>query len=303
MMLVFKTYDETQLDDQIDLVKDVIKDWDWVIWYPNKDSLLTSYSRKGFTAETRHYAYENDKLVGFLSSTVEKEINNVLWGSIHIPFIRKGYEHIEKDLIHKAINVLADQGVKVIRAIAMPGWGNTIEILERQGFGERMLLSYTTMFSASKLVSAGFIDSHQAIFNENDENYNEYLVEAISMINSQPKEAVKERLDKYNENKTLVARAITQIEQNIAYGLVYKGDNYIEMPERAFLEVQQSTKDTDKNLFADVFFVTFMYLARKAREAGYETLWHEVRDVNLLKYYEKLELKFDPCYRYILRVD
>lgn len=302
-MLVFKTYDGSQLDDQVNLVKDVVKDWDWVIWYPNKESLAKSYSQRRFIPETRHYVYDNNQLIGFLSSTVEKEINNVLWGSIHIPFIRKGYEHIEKDLIHKAINVLTSQGVKVIRTIAMPGWGNTIDILERHGFGERMLLSYTTMFSIDKLLSVGYIDTHQAIFNENDENYNENLIETISKINSQPKEAVKERLDDYNENKTLIARAITQIKQNIAYGLVFKGDNYIEIPGRAFLEVQQSTKDTNKDLFAEMFFVTFMYLARKAKEAGYETLWHEVRDVDLIKYYEKLELKFDPCYRYIMRVD
>ncbi len=54
-MAIFKTYDGSQLDDQIELVKDVIKEWDWVIWYPNKESLSKSYSQKGFTANTHHY--------------------------------------------------------------------------------------------------------------------------------------------------------------------------------------------------------------------------------------------------------
>lgn len=302
-MAIFKTYDGSQLDDQIELVKDVIKEWDWVIWYPNKESLSKSYSQKGFTANTRHYAYENNKLVGFLSSTVEKEIDEVLWGSIHIPFIRKGFEHIEKELMDIANNILASQGVKVIRTIAMPGWGDTIQILERHGFGERILLSYVTLFSVSNLLTSGYIDTKSSIFNESDENYNDYLIETISKINSQSRDELRERLDNYYANKTLIARAITQIEQNIAYGLVFKGDNYLEIPGRAFLEVQHSANDGNKDLIKDVIIDTFMYLTNKAKEVGYETLWHEVRDVNLLKHYEQLELKFEPCYRYILRVE
>ena len=40
--------DESKIDAQIELVQEIIKDWEWVIWYPNKDSLLKSYSEGRF---------------------------------------------------------------------------------------------------------------------------------------------------------------------------------------------------------------------------------------------------------------
>ena len=98
-MIKYRNYDDSLLEDQLELVKDVIKDWEWVIWYPNKQSLLESYSRPGFSADTRHYAFDGEKMVGFLSSTIEREIEDVQYGSIHIPFIRKEYEYIEEELL------------------------------------------------------------------------------------------------------------------------------------------------------------------------------------------------------------
>nr|NHJ84199.1 hypothetical protein [Asgard group archaeon] len=130
----FKIYDESRLDDHIELVNDVIKDWEWISWYPTKEQLRVAYSREGFTPETRHYLYDGDKLVAFLSSAVEEvDDKGVQHGSIHRPFVRKGYEHLEDKLMEKTLGELKARGVKVVRTNLKPGMGNLAEILERWG--------------------------------------------------------------------------------------------------------------------------------------------------------------------------
>lgn len=302
-MVEFKTYDESKLDEQIELVKDVIKDWDWVIWYPNKKSLKESYSLENFTPETRHYVYDKKKLVGFLSSTVEREIDGILWGSIHIPFIRKDYEYIEKDLMNRTIELLKSKGVKAIRAIAMPGWGETIPILERLNFKERTLLSYVTLFNVNKFVTPGYIRPKQSIFDMEIENNFDFLIETISQINSQLVDRVRKKINDYQINNSLISSIVTKIGDNLAYGLIYVLTNYLEMPGRAFLEVQQLLNNGEDHSIKAVLYATIKYLAHKADQAGYSILWHEMRDINLLKDYEPLNLKFDPCYSYVLRID
>ena len=47
-----------------------------------------------FSPETRHYAYENNELVGFLASAVEGEFEGIVYGTIQYPFVSKGNEEI-----------------------------------------------------------------------------------------------------------------------------------------------------------------------------------------------------------------
>ncbi|GAG95338.1 unnamed protein product, partial [marine sediment metagenome] len=97
----FKIYEESRLKDLGELVKEVVKDWAYDPWYPSMEQLKEVYSAEGFTPETRHFLYDGDKLVAFLSSAIEDEVDGVQWGSIHMPFIRKGYEKVQEKLYDK----------------------------------------------------------------------------------------------------------------------------------------------------------------------------------------------------------
>ena len=52
---IVKDKRETGEKRHIKLVLEVIEDWDWKPWYPNQEQLKRTYSREGFTPETRHY--------------------------------------------------------------------------------------------------------------------------------------------------------------------------------------------------------------------------------------------------------
>jgi hypothetical protein len=299
--LNFKTYDESLLDDQIELVKDVIKDWNWVIWYPNKKSLQESYSRAGFSPDTRHYIFDGDKLVGFLSSTIEKEIEGVLYGSIHIPFIRKGYEHIETKLIEKALDVLKTKGAKAIRSFAMPGWGKTIKILEKHGFKEKKLLSYATMFSVNKLASD---DYKKPVYIEELDlpRDKQKLIRLIVEQSNQSREVIENYLDELIFSNAIVACAIVYSQGIASFGYLAKGERYLDMPGRIFLSFTPVVKDENKHLYKDIIKDGFSFLAQRAKEAGYTTLWYEARDIENVEYYKELGLKMDPTFGFTLQV-
>ncbi len=300
-MVKFSIYDESKLDAQIELVQDVIKNWNWVIWYPNKESLKESYSREGFSPETRHYAYDGEKLVGFLSSTIERKIDDVLFGSIHIPFIRKGYEYIEEELVKKAITTLQTKGAEAIRSFAMPGWGNTIQILEKCGFKEKKLLSYATMFSVNLLMSKDYKKpEHVAEIVLPKDDYK--LVECIMKENKQPREVIERYIDKLIADDALVASTIVYNYGDASFGYLAKGLQYLEMPGRIFLSFAPVVKKENMRFFKDIIKDGFEFLARKAKKAGYDTLWYEARDVENVELYKELGLKMEPTFGFTLRI-
>jgi len=300
-MVKFGIYDESKLDAQIELVQEVIKDWDWVIWYPNKESLKESYSREGFSPETRHYAYDGEKLVGFLSSTIERKIDDVSFGSIHIPFIRKGYEHVEEELVKKAITTLQTKGAEAIRSFAMPGWGNTIQILEKHGFKEKKLLSYATMFSVNLLMSGDYKKpEHVTEIVLPKDDYK--LVECIVKESKQVREVIERYIDKLIADDALVASTIVYNYGDTSFGYLAKGLQYLEMPGRIFLSFVPVVKKENMRFFKNVIKDGFEFLARKAKKAGYDTLWYEARDVENVELYKELGLKMEPTYGFTLRV-
>ena len=113
----FKTYEESRLKDLGKLVNEVVKDWKQDPWYPTMDQLKDAYERnENFTPETRHFLYDGDKLIAFLASAIEQEVEGVQWGSIHMPFIKKGHEEVEEKLRDKTIGLLKEKGAQATLA-------------------------------------------------------------------------------------------------------------------------------------------------------------------------------------------
>jgi len=121
----FSIYKEEFLKDQVELVSKVTKNWD-DYGYPDVEQLKEVYSRETFTPDTRHYLFEDDKLVGFVASAVENKEGDIQYGSIQFPFVDKSNPEerikIEKDLMTKAMETLKTKGVHVIRSIFSEKW-------------------------------------------------------------------------------------------------------------------------------------------------------------------------------------
>ncbi|NHJ48886.1 MAG: hypothetical protein FK733_13965 [Asgard group archaeon] len=296
-MIEFKTYKESYLDDQVALIKEVIGKWDWVIWYPNEETLKRNYSQEGFTPETRHYVFDGEKLVGFLSSAIEGERDGIVWGSIHLPFIKKGYEHIEKDLMKVTVKVLEKKGANAIRAIAMPGWGDQIPILERWGFNERLLLSQVTIFPTSTLFDGDY--KAPKYIQEIDINKNkELLIKTICKVHSIPKDKFPKHYENMLTDKEFVTGAIIDTEDYSLYGFLTKGCDYMEIPDRLFFTMEFRTEESSDINIESIINEIFKFFSFKAQNAGYKFLWYQITNLDKFDFHKKLNLKFDPCYRY-----
>ncbi len=132
MKYVIKNYQEEFLNAQERLGKEVTKNWKSFGQTP-AEQLRQIYSQPDFDPETRHYCFLNDTLVGFLTSSVPKEDDNTR-AALEFPLVLPGHEEAEELLFERAVKVLRDKGVKVIRTRVSEGWGKTVEFAERWGF-------------------------------------------------------------------------------------------------------------------------------------------------------------------------
>jgi hypothetical protein len=121
----YSIYKEEFLKDQVELVSKVTKNWD-NYGYPDLEQLKEVYSRETFTPDTRHYLFEEDKLIGFVASAVENKEEDIQYGSIQYPFVDKSdpeeRKKIESELMNKAIETLKSNGVHVIRSVFSDKW-------------------------------------------------------------------------------------------------------------------------------------------------------------------------------------
>ena len=298
-MLEFKTYDESRLNDLESLVLEVIQDWKWKPWYPNKDQLKEIYSREGFTPETRHFAYDRDKLVAFLSSAVEDIVDGVQFGSFHIPFIKSGYEYIEDELFRHTIDLLKEKGVKAIRTTTMDGWGPMPKMLEKLGFGEQKLLAMRTIFKPSQITSIDY-EKPSYLIELDVKKDKELLLEAMMIFSERTKEELEDSLDFFIEHDYIFATVVNRINDDVlSYGILYEGAIYEgDTVKRAMI-----SRIPFKEGYEQALEEVFQYLINKSNDLGIELLWKQKEENVEISLYEKYGLKLEPFYEYVLRLN
>ena len=93
----------------------------------------------------------------------------------------------------------------------MPGWGNTIQILERYGFSNHAHLSNTTLFPAKKLQNNDY-QKPSFIHELRLPEEKQFLIDAIITTSSRSKEAIESYVDTLISNTPLIAPVIMKKE-------------------------------------------------------------------------------------------
>ena len=136
MKYTIKPYQEEYLDDHARIEAEERTRWG-VIEQPDKDQIKTNLARRqsqpNFDPETQLYAFEEDRIVGVITSSIYEE-EGVIKGELMIPFVAEGYEDARDLLIDQAIKVLKTKGVTAIRTLVSEYWGETVSIAKRNGF-------------------------------------------------------------------------------------------------------------------------------------------------------------------------
>ncbi len=294
----FKTYEESRLKDLGELVKDVVSKWDVDPWYPTMEQLKEAYdSNENFTPETRHFLYDGDKLVAFLSSALETEVDGVQWGSIHMPFIRKGYEKVGEKLYKKTMGLLKEKGAKAIYTSSRPEHGYIPDLLEKWGFEKKDAGGKRVILSASKFSDPEYKEPDY--FKELDLNDDEGLKKFKKVYLKARKEVKEEDFDstmkQFRERDLTISCIVAKKDEVLSYGLLYKADQ----ENRSFLSSIPIFNEEHKYILKEVFD----YMVNKATEKGYEEIYHALVDEEREELYKDMGIEFSPSFRYELKLD
>ncbi len=294
-MIEFKNYHESMLDDQVALVAEVTKDW--AMWgYPDKDGLIQAYAREGFTPETRHYAYDGDKLVGFVSSAVEQEQEGVQYGSIQVPFIKKGHEHLEEKLMKKAVSTLKAKGVQVIRTNLRPGWGDALSISKKYGYGEGTVTAHIAEFQVDDIRIESDYKTSGQVREVDIDNDKVPLAKAFTTEMPQTEEEILALIEAWKETDRFMANAIVREEDRVlSHSMILANQ---QNPERAFMTGISIYEEGREALLKDVF----IHLINVAKKNGVKTLTHPAVSEEMTSEYEQFGISFIQVRRFEIKV-
>lgn len=294
----FKIYEESRLKDLGELVKEVVSEWPQDPWYPTMEQLKQAYdNNENFTPETRHFLYEGDKLVAFLSSALEAEVDGVQWGSLHFPFIRKGYEEVEEKLRDKTIDLLKSMGAQAIYAYNRLENGYIPDLLKKWGFEQKEEAGRRVILSASKLANPKYMqpDYLKEIDLNEDKDLSKFKKVYLKARKEVEEANFDETMKMFRERDLTISCVIAKKDEVLSYGLLYKADQL----KRSFLSSIPIFNEEHEYVLKDVFD----FMVNKAKEKGYDKIYHQLVDEEREKLYSDMEIEFSPNYRYELKLD
>ena len=295
----FKTYEESRLKELGELVQEVVKEWPRDPWYPTMEQLKEAYDgNENFTPETRHFLYDGEKLVAFLSSALEQEVEGVQWGSIHMPFIRKGYEKVEEKLLDKTIGLLKSKGAQAVYAYSRPEHGYISDLLEKWGFekqkeelGKRVIL-LSKEFASKDYTAPDYIYELDLKDEKDLSKFKEVYLKARKEVKPEDFDST---MKLFQEQDLTISCVLLKKDEVLSYGLLYKGGE----PGRSFMSSIPIFNKEHEHVLKEVFD----YLVNKANDGGYEEIYHQLADEERESLYKDMGIEFTPNHRYELKLD
>ncbi|KYK28543.1 MAG: hypothetical protein AYK19_20810 [Theionarchaea archaeon DG-70-1] len=247
MTYVIKSYQEEFLDAQERVGREATKDWTSFGQTP-AERLRQVYSQPDFDLETRHYCFKDGELVGFLTSNVLKEGDGgVKRANLEFPLVLPGHEEAEELLFEKAIKVLQNKGVKVVRTRVSELWGGTVEMAQRWGYtyAEDVGMSYSITLDAVDIKEIPELDK---ITDYNHERDSEQMVAIFVREYSMTPEQARDNFESINKaGDQVVAHLVMRKEGEIvgrALALRNEDD-----PTRAYTGTIYVTEENQRKLF------------------------------------------------------
>ncbi|MCG3217638.1 MAG: hypothetical protein KAR35_01445 [Candidatus Heimdallarchaeota archaeon] len=285
-----KTYSEELIEIQHKFVTEITENWEG-FGYPNPEQLKEGYERENFTPETRHYAFSEGKLVGFISSAKEREIDGIQYGSIQRPFILNEDPEVEAFLMKKAIAALKELGVEVIRTFHTEAWGSK-EFLKRNGYddGEAQLKMSSIAFKEMDFSDFSNPNNVKEVDLEAD---NEPLTKAFATEMPNTPEEISELISNWKDVPNIISNAIIREgDEIIAHSMVLSNPNNMN----GFMSHISIYEKGKEELRHDVF----KYLINKVKETDREVLNFNVNQdgFDVVPFYESKGMEFAVLKRY-----
>lgn len=238
-----KNYKEEFLENQEKVGNEATKDWSAFGQTPAA-RLKQIYSKEDFDPETKFYAFEGDKLVGFLTSVIlPEDESGTKIASLEFPLTLPDHEECAEILFEKAVEMLKKKGVKKLQTRVGEPYKGTIEKAKKWGYNysrdlfiliEAEVENLSPKESDIKILefdASRDIEDMIQIFIEKFGSTEEYARSNFERI-TKDKEAFPVHMIIRKDNK-IVGRIMTYRNQNnpkkfIFGSLYYENENYIE---------------------------------------------------------------------------
>lgn len=295
-MLEHKTYSTELLKPAHDLITEVTKDWKhWQ--YPPYERLKETYeTRDNFTPETRHFAYKDGKLVGFLASAREREADGKVIGSIQRPFILNDDPKVEQFLMEKALKTLKEKKVDVVQTAYQEGWGDP-EFLKRHGYKKGDVALKLTEIPFKTYDTSNFANKYNVREADPVEDKGA-IIEAFKTEMTQTEEEIGQIIDQWKEAPNILCNAIVREgDEIISHSMVIQNPNN----KNGFMTAISIYREGRDELRKE----TFLYIMKKVQKSDREVLNFNLSPdfFNSLPFYEEMGLEMRDFYRYELNLE
>ena len=99
----------------------------------------------------------------------------------------------------------------------------------------------------------------------------------------------------FQEKYLTISCILLKKDEVLSYGLLYKGGQ----PDRSFMSSIPIFNEEHEYVLKEVFD----YLVNKAKNEGYEEIFHQLVDEEREKLYKEMDIEFTPNYRFELKLD
>jgi hypothetical protein len=278
-----------------DFITMITKDWEnWQ--YPSYENLKETYeTRPNFTPETRHYAFDEGKMVGFMASAKEREIEGKWYGSIQRPFILDDNLEIEKFLMEKAVATLREKGVDIIRTNYRRGWGDP-GFMKRNNFSEGEVVVKTGVVPFKNFDMSGF--SNEYGVKELDLVEDKLpLIKAFKTEMTQTEEEIGTIIDNWKDTDAILSNAIIREgDEIISHSMVYKNPNNKNATMTHISIYKEGKEDLRKQVFK--------YIMKRIQETDREVLNFNIGEdfFDVAPFYESKGVIFEDLKRYEISI-
>ncbi len=247
MKYEIKSYKEEFLEDQVKIGNEETKKWRFS-GQTSVEQLKVVYSQPNFDPETRLYAFQDEKMVGFVTSSIVEEEGKKI-GDARIPFVLEGHEEARSALLERAIEVLKSKGAKTLRTPVSKYWGHTIQFAEKFGFKFQSDITLRCRkelgeFDKTKLVDP--VDVQLFDYNKHASS----VVKLVMKIFNATEEQAQAVVDRYQDWKIGEEKSPFGFPQKLILHLLVIENNEVIGRWLGFTDQREEGEEKTVNIFA-----------------------------------------------------
>ena len=296
MNFEIKAYDPSYIEQQVNLVWHVSGSWRHE-YQTSVESVTNAYNSDKFDPSTRFYAFDGEKMVGYVTSAIAEDKEKGRYGTLRFPIAVNNDEEITDSLYQKVVDRFKELGIDRIRSFAGEGMGNTVELAEKFGFTQASLNFKRSKIKVSELNISGSVEG---VLNF-DETHHTAIENLFSMLYPpgfgggifRRTLANKERKDALGEHRTSWKLMKDEISVT-GFSSINRSDHNPQqgnMMPIFFRDIPQALETMDKLLSAHVADLQPNGMSQISSFLGKENFRTE-------ELYNKLGFTFDPIFTY-----